>query len=151
MWNSKFVQFCANVVDGRQFEKLWLAPKTANWAVQAHTVWSKRNSHFYGLHAAHLAAFEASALSDLWTMSTGVFIQGRVLGIFVGNAIGAGRPQLVSCPYLDAGAVGEALMVSKCAHRRKFVRWCHERGWWWCQTWSAVTFAPILRLERKRG
>lgn len=61
---SKFVQFCANVVDGRQFEKLWLAPKTANWAVQAHTVWSKRNSHFYGLHAAHLAAFEASALSD---------------------------------------------------------------------------------------
>lgn len=39
-------------------------------------------------------ALSASALSDLWTSATGVFIQGRVLGIFVGNAIGAGHPRL---------------------------------------------------------
>lgn len=37
---------------------------------------------------------EASALSDLWTSSTGVFIQGRVLGMFVGQAVGAGNNPL---------------------------------------------------------
>jgi Na+-driven multidrug efflux pump len=36
-------------------------------------------------------ALSAAALSDLWTDSTGVFLQGRVLGIFVGNAVGAGN------------------------------------------------------------
>ncbi len=36
----------------------------------------------------------AVALSDLWTSSTGVFIQGRVLGVFVGNAVGAGDTKL---------------------------------------------------------
>lgn len=30
---------------------------------------------------------EASSLSDLWTSSTGVIIQGRVLGMFVGNSM----------------------------------------------------------------
>ena len=39
-------------------------------------------------------ALTASALSDLWTSATGVLIQGRVLSIFVGNAIGAGEPKL---------------------------------------------------------
>ena len=34
-------------------------------------------------------ALSAAALSDLWTDSTGVFLQGRVLGTFVGNAVGA--------------------------------------------------------------
>ena len=34
---------------------------------------------------------DASALSDLYTQSTGVFIQGRVLGIFVSQAYGAGN------------------------------------------------------------
>ena len=33
----------------------------------------------------------AVASADLWTSSTGVFIQGRVLGTFVGQAIGAGH------------------------------------------------------------
>ena len=33
----------------------------------------------------------AVASADLWTSSTGVFIQGRVLGTFVGQAIGAGN------------------------------------------------------------
>jgi len=36
----------------------------------------------------------ASAVSDLWTQSTGVFIQGRVLGVFCGQAIGAGNKKL---------------------------------------------------------
>eukprot|EP01062_Namystynia_karyoxenos_P005879 TRINITY_DN12031_c0_g1_i1.p1 TRINITY_DN12031_c0_g1~~TRINITY_DN12031_c0_g1_i1.p1 ORF type:complete len:533 (+),score=119.83 TRINITY_DN12031_c0_g1_i1:56-1600(+) len=37
----------------------------------------------------------ASSVSDFWTMSTGVFIQGRVLGTFCGNAYGAGNYALV--------------------------------------------------------
>jgi multidrug resistance protein, MATE family len=40
------------------------------------------------------SALAAAALSDLWTMCTGVLIQGRVLGILVGGAIGAGNPKL---------------------------------------------------------
>ena len=39
-------------------------------------------------------ALAASSLSDLWTMATGIFIQGSVLNIFVGNAIGAGNPKV---------------------------------------------------------
>ena len=39
-------------------------------------------------------AITASALSDLWTSATGVLIQGRVLSIFAGNAIGAGTPKV---------------------------------------------------------
>jgi len=34
-------------------------------------------------------ALSAAALSDLWTDSTGVFLQGRVLSTFVGNAVGS--------------------------------------------------------------
>jgi len=36
----------------------------------------------------------AVATADLWTSSTGVFIQGRVLGTFVGQAVGAGKPEM---------------------------------------------------------
>ena len=36
----------------------------------------------------------AAAASDLFTQSTGVLIQGRVLGFFCGQAIGAGNPQV---------------------------------------------------------
>jgi len=36
----------------------------------------------------------AVAVADLWTSSTGVFIQGRVLGTFVGQAVGAGKPDM---------------------------------------------------------
>jgi multidrug resistance protein, MATE family len=39
-------------------------------------------------------ALAASALSDLWTMCTQVLLQGRVLGIICGSAIGAGNPKL---------------------------------------------------------
>jgi multidrug resistance protein, MATE family len=56
-------------------------------------------------------ALAASALSDLWTMCTQVLLQGRVLGILCGSAIGAGNPKLagiylqVSC-YVLAWIVG---------------------------------------------
>lgn len=36
----------------------------------------------------------AVAVADLWTSPTGVFIQGRVLGTFVGHAVGAGKPEM---------------------------------------------------------
>jgi len=39
-------------------------------------------------------ALAAAALSDLWTMCTSVLVQGRVLGILVGGALGAGNPKL---------------------------------------------------------
>lgn len=39
-------------------------------------------------------ALAAAALSDLWTMCSAVLIQGRVLGILCGSAIGAGNPKL---------------------------------------------------------
>ena len=39
-------------------------------------------------------ALSASALSDLYTMCTGVLVNGRVLRILVGQAVGAGNPKL---------------------------------------------------------
>ena len=46
----------------------------------------------------HLAngreALAAAALSDLWTMCTAVLIQGRVLGVLIGGAVGANNPKL---------------------------------------------------------
>eukprot|EP00037_Helgoeca_nana_P029507 m.352862 g.352862 ORF g.352862 m.352862 type:complete len:501 (+) comp27988_c0_seq1:22-1524(+) len=50
----------------------WIAMKTTDTALLGHT---------------GTKYLEASALSDLWTSSTGVFIQGRVLGMFVGNSL----------------------------------------------------------------
>mmetsp|Transcript_2497 Transcript_2497/g.6527 ORF Transcript_2497/g.6527 Transcript_2497/m.6527 type:complete len:522 (-) Transcript_2497:1843-3408(-) len=49
-------------------------------------------------------ALSASALSDLWTMCTGVLIQGRVLGILVGQAVGARNPTLAGI-YLQVSYV----------------------------------------------
>ena len=57
-------------------------------------------------------ALAAAALSDLWTMCSAVLIQGRVLGILVGGAVGAGNPKLggiylqVSLAVLSVLAVG---------------------------------------------
>jgi hypothetical protein len=48
---------------------------------------------------------EASSLSDLWTSSTGVIIQGRVLDMFVGNSI-ATNPKMA----------GEWLQVGLCTY-----------------------------------
>ncbi len=50
-------------------------------------------------------SLSASALSDLWTMCTGVLIQGRVLDILVGGAVGAGNPKLAGIYLQVAYAV----------------------------------------------
>ena len=39
-------------------------------------------------------ALAASALSDLWTMTTSVLLSGRILGVLIGGAVGAGNPKL---------------------------------------------------------
>jgi multidrug resistance protein, MATE family len=57
----------------------WVAMKTTDSALLGHV---------------SVDALAASSLSDLWTMCTAVLIQGRVLGVLCGNAIGAGNPKL---------------------------------------------------------
>lgn len=39
-------------------------------------------------------ALAAAALSDLWTMCTAVLVQGRILSVLCGSAVGAGNPKL---------------------------------------------------------
>eukprot|EP01047_Picozoa_sp_COSAG01_P058785 COSAG01_NODE_6970_length_3411_cov_3.486715_5_plen_386_part_00 len=62
----------------------------------------------------------ASALSDMWTQSTGVFMQGRVLGIFCGQAFGANNKQLagiwlqVSLAVVSVIAVPVAVLWLSC-------------------------------------
>eukprot|EP00041_Stephanoeca_diplocostata_P033944 m.1137073 g.1137073 ORF g.1137073 m.1137073 type:complete len:148 (-) comp24434_c3_seq2:178-621(-) len=51
----------------------WVGMKTTDTALLGHVGTEK---------------LSASALSDLWTTSTGVFVQGRVLGMFCGQAFG---------------------------------------------------------------
>jgi multidrug resistance protein, MATE family len=58
----------------------WVGMKTTDTALLGHTGDSN--------------ALPASSLSDLWTMCTAVLIQGRVLGVLCGSAIGAGNPKL---------------------------------------------------------
>jgi len=61
-------------------------------------------------------ALSAAALSDLYTMCTGVLIQGRVLGIIVGQAIGAGNQQLaliyLKISFLILGVLSIFVMIS---------------------------------------
>ena len=45
-------------------------------------------------------ALSAAALSDLYTMCTGVLVQGKILGIFIGQAVGAGN-KLLAGIYLQ--------------------------------------------------
>jgi MATE family multidrug resistance protein len=54
---------------------------------------------------------DATALSDLWTSSTGVFIQSRVVGTFCGQAFGAGNKMLVGIWIQVAYSVLFAVMV----------------------------------------
>ena len=54
---------------------------------------------------------DASALSDLYTSSTGVFVQGRVLGIFVAQAMGAGNKALAGA-WLQVSYVVLALVAA---------------------------------------
>mmetsp|Transcript_21434 Transcript_21434/g.32011 ORF Transcript_21434/g.32011 Transcript_21434/m.32011 type:complete len:502 (-) Transcript_21434:195-1700(-) len=49
-------------------------------------------------------ALAAAALSDLYTMTTSVLVQGRVLGILVGQAVGAGNHMLAGV-YLQVSLV----------------------------------------------
>uniref|UniRef100_A0A7S0ANF4 Multidrug and toxic compound extrusion protein n=1 Tax=Minutocellus polymorphus TaxID=265543 RepID=A0A7S0ANF4_9STRA len=45
-------------------------------------------------------ALSASALSDLWTMCSGVLVNGRILRVLVGQSVGAGNPKLAGA-YLQ--------------------------------------------------
>jgi multidrug resistance protein, MATE family len=61
-------------------------------------------------------ALSAAALSDLWTMCTAVLVQGSVLGILVGGAVGSNNPKLagiyLQVSYLVLGFVGIAVFLS---------------------------------------
>jgi MATE family multidrug resistance protein len=54
-------------------------------------------------------ALSASALSDLWTMCSRVLMNGRILGVLVGGAVGAGNPKLAGI-YLQVSYVVLAFM-----------------------------------------
>lgn len=56
-------------------------------------------------------SLSAAALSDLWTMCTGVLIQGRVLDVLVGGAVGAGNPKLAGIYLQVAYAVISAVAI----------------------------------------
>jgi len=60
----------------------WVAMKVTDTALLGHA--GKNGDTRY---------LEASAMSDLWTSSSGVFIQGGVLSIFCGQALGASKEQ----------------------------------------------------------
>lgn len=69
-------------------------------------------------------ALSAAALSDLWTMCTTVLLSGRILGVLVGGAVGAGNPRLAGI-YLQVSYVvlgGMALIVFT-------AWWCTEQVW----------------------
>ena len=55
-------------------------------------------------------ALAAQALSDLWTMCTGVFMQGRVLGIICGQAVGAKNFKLSSI-YLQVSLIFQGVIA----------------------------------------
>lgn len=76
-------------------------------------------------------ALAAASLSDLWTMCTAVLIQGRVLGVLTGAAIGAGNPHLAGI-YLQVSL----LVLTAIAG---FVMIC-----WWCTglVWHAFGSEP---------
>lgn len=54
---------------------------------------------------------DATALSDIWTSSTGVFIQSRVVGTFCGQAFGAGNKMMVGIWLQVAYAVLATIMI----------------------------------------
>ena len=67
----------------------WVAMKTTDSALLGH------------VNAESLAA---ASLSDLYTMSTLVLVQGRILGVFVGQSVGANNPRLAGI-YLQASLI----------------------------------------------
>lgn len=56
-------------------------------------------------------ALAAAALSDLWTMCTAVLIQGRILSVLCGAAVGAGNPKLAGIYLQVSYAVLAGLAV----------------------------------------
>jgi multidrug resistance protein, MATE family len=56
-------------------------------------------------------ALSAAALSDLWTMCSGILIQGRILDVLVGGALGAGNPKLAGIYLQVAYTVLAAVSV----------------------------------------
>lgn len=74
-------------------------------------------------------AIGAAALSDIWTMCSGVLIQGGVLGVLCGSAVGAGNPKLAGI-YLQVSYYVLSFIVG-------FVMllWClTEYVWLWFGT-----------------
>jgi len=63
-------------------------------------------------------ALSAAALSDLWTMCTGVFIQGGAVSILVGQSVGANNHNLalvyLRISYFVLGLISIVLVVSWC-------------------------------------
>ena len=70
-------------------------------------------------HAGNTTKYlDASALSDLWMSSTGVFIQGGVLGVFCAQAFGVCLPApSVFFPTLRQRCVLSWLPARRCARR----------------------------------
>lgn len=100
----------------------WVALKVTDTAVLGHV--GKETMGHVGTRY-----LDATALSDLWTSSTGVFIQSRVVGTFCGQAFGAGNKQLVGIWLQVSYVVLGCVMVP--------VAIC------WCLT------APVLRAVHK--
>lgn len=79
----------------------WVAMKTTDTALLGHT---------------GTDYLTASAMSDLWTSSTGVFISGSVLGTFVGQAVGAGNTKMagvwLQVSYTVLTCVAVPVMIS---------------------------------------
>lgn len=78
-------------------------------------------------------ALASAALSDLWTMCSGVLIQGRVLGILVGGAVGAGNPKLAGI-YLQV-----SYLVLSFLSILVFVAWNFTE-----QVWVAFGSDPVI-------
>ena len=75
----------------------WVGKKTTDTALLGH-VGSK--------------ALSAAALSDLWTTCSLVLLQGRVLTILVGNAVGSGNPKLGGVYLQVSGLVMTFLSIA---------------------------------------
>ena len=98
----------------------WVGMKLTDSALLGHTSSSSSSS------PTSSDALAAASLSDLWTMCTAVLIQGRVLGVLTGAAIGAGNPRLagiyLQISVLVLGATSLFVMASW---------WCTGLVWRW--------------------
>lgn len=83
-------------------------------------------------------ALSAAALSDLWTMCTEVFIRGRVLGILVGSALGAGNPKLAGT-YLQI-----SLLIQSILAIFVIIAWSYTESFW-------VTLGAEHHVSRMAG